>query len=67
MWQDGSCRSKKDRVHDSHNRQKEPVGDLGNGLHVEFVLEETSRAQDDGNYEARSRTKLQGDSFYSLR
>ena len=47
VWQDGSCRNKLDRVHDTHNRQNEPIGDLGYGLHSQCVLEETGKAQED--------------------
>ena len=47
VWKDGSCRNKLDRVHDTHNRQKEPIGDLGSGLHGQCVLEETGRVQED--------------------
>ena len=36
--------NKLDRVHDTHNRQKEPIGDLRSG---QCVLEETGRVQED--------------------
>ena len=47
VWLDGSCRNKLDRVHDTHNRQNEPIDDLGHGLHSQCVLEETGKAQKD--------------------
>ena len=46
-WQDGSCKNKLNKAHNTHNRKAMPLGDLGYGLHSQCVLEETTNTVQD--------------------